>query len=116
MRANAGLLGIRGVVRAVKFSRMCAGSLLQVADFRNAELHARGEFVARNAGREFAVAGMLLEVAGIHALEQRARRAVGILLETPGAVRWRTGSIELISGALERARAKSQALQLFEPA
>ena len=51
---------------------MCAGSDAQVGCFRHAELHPRGQFVAGDARREFAVAGMLCEMPLIHLLQERA--------------------------------------------
>ena len=71
---KAGLDRIRGIVGAVDFQNV-RGLGGEVADFRHAELHAGGEFVAGDARGELAVAGMLFEMPRVHPLQQRARAA-----------------------------------------
>ena len=40
----------------------------QIADLRHAQLHSRGQLVARDTGRQLPIAGMLLQMPGIHPL------------------------------------------------
>ena len=66
-----GLDGICGVIGTVAFEDMC-GFSAEVTNLWNAELHPGSQFVAGDACGELAIVGVLLKMACIHPLQQRA--------------------------------------------
>ncbi len=64
---EAGLGRIAGIVGAVALEDMRRLGA-EIADLWHAQLHAGSEFVASDARRELAIAGVVLQVAGVHPL------------------------------------------------
>ena len=74
---KAGLDGVGGIVGAVGLEG--AGFLGgKIADFGHAELHARGELIAGNAGGQLGVAWEFFQVPLVQALKKIARGKVGL--------------------------------------
>ena len=80
----------------------------QVVDLRNAELHARSQFVAGDPSRQFSVARILLEVTLVHSMQKRARCLIAFCRDVPVGPEMPQGAAGAELGSLEFGGQKSR--------